>query len=301
VEYNVSDMIAGSPTHVNASGYKRFTPVIAPRVAINQIIKGLFSVYASVSTGFTPPSTSQVLITQLGKVNLDLKPETAISYELGTKGDLLDKKLSYEVAAYLMNVNDKLVTQNFAASGTTPAYSITTNAGQVRYKGIEGKISYAYMPANSNIISLVRPFVTYTYTDNKNIDFKSDNNNNANTKDYSGLKVAGVAPNVINAGLDLFSKQGVYLNLTYSWTDEIPVTFNNQHFAPSYGLLNSRLGYKKNIAQIFNLEVYCGADNMTGSTYTTELFLNPNDNHFFIAGPNKINFYGGANLSYMFK
>ncbi|MCE1165185.1 MAG: TonB-dependent receptor, partial [Bacteroidetes bacterium] len=253
VEYSVTDMMAGTPTHVNMTGYRKFDPIVTPRVAINQIIKGLFSVYASVSTGFTPPSTSQVLITQLGKVNLDLKSETAVSYEIGTKGDLFDKKLSYEIAGYLMNVSNKLVTQNFVASGSTPAYSITTNAGEVRYKGIEGKVSYAYLPANSNIISLVRPFVTYTYTDNKNVDFKSDNNNNANTKDYSGLVVPGVAPNVLNFGLDVFSKQGLYLNMTYSWTDEIYTTFNNQHAAPSYSLLNSRLGYKRNIANMFNL------------------------------------------------
>ena len=301
LEYTVNDMIAGSSSHVNMSGYKRFTPVVTPRVAINQIIKGMFSVYASVSTGFTPPSTSQVLITQLGKVNLDLKPETAISYELGSKGDLFNKTLNYEVAAYLMDVKNKLVTQNFVASGSTPAYSITTNAGHVRYEGIEAKVSYAYMPKKSNIISLIRPFATYTMTINNNIDFKSDNNNNAGTKDYSGLKVPGVAPNVFNAGFDFISKQGVYVNLTYSWTDKIPVTFNNLHFAPSYGLLNSRLGIKRNLAQVFNLEVYCGADNITGSTYATELFLNPNDTHYFIAGPNKINFYGGANLSYNFR
>ena len=39
---------------------------------------------------------------------------------------------------------------------------------------------------------------------------------------------------------------------------------------------------------------------MTGTNYATELFLNPNDTHYFLAGPNKINFYGGVNLSYNF-
>ena len=300
VEYSVSDMIAGSSSHVNQSGYKRFDPVITPRVAINQIINGLFSVYASFSTGFAPPSTGQVLITQLGQVNLDLKPEYAASIELGTKGDLFNKALSYEIAAYQMDVTDKLVSQNFVASGSTPAYSITTNAGKVRYKGIEAKVSYAYMP-KANFLTLLRPFVTFTHTDNENIDFKSDNNNNANTKDYSGLKVPGVSPNVLNAGLDIFTMPGLYLNLTYSYTDQIPVKFDNSHFAPSYSLLNSRLGIKRGIGRVLNLEVYAGADNITGSTYSTELFLNPNDTHYFLAGPNKINFYGGANLSFSIK
>jgi iron complex outermembrane receptor protein len=302
VEYTVTDMVAADTSHahphVNASGYKRFSPIITPRVAINQVIKGMFSLYASVSTGFTPPSTGQVLITQLGQVNLDLKPETAVSFEFGSKGELLKKALNYELAIYQMDVKDKLVSQSFPAVGMTPAYSITTNAGKVRYRGVEAKISYAYVPEKPKFISLVRPFVTYTYTSDKYVDFKSDNNNNANTKDYSGLKVVGVAPNVINAGLDVETKPGVYVNLTYSYNDKIPLSFDNAHFAEAYGLLNSRLGVRRLLGKKFNLEVYGGADNITGQRYPTELFLNPFDKHFYLAGPNKATFYGGLSLSY---
>ena len=113
IEYQVYDMMAKTQTHVNASSYKRFTPIITPRVGINQVIKGLFSVYANLSTGFSPPSTSQILITEFGQVNLDLKPETGISYEIGSKGDLFKKVLNYEIAGYLMDVTNKLITQNF--------------------------------------------------------------------------------------------------------------------------------------------------------------------------------------------
>ena len=298
VEYQVNDMVAQSPMHVNASGYKRFTPIITPRVAINQVIKGMFSLYASVSTGYTPPGTGQVLITSLGKVNLDLKPETALSFEFGSKGDLLKKALNYEIAIYQMDVKDKLVSQTFPAANGVPAYTITTNAGKVRYRGVEAKISYSYVPVNSKGITLVRPFVTYTYTNDKNIDFKSDNNNNANTKDFSGLKVTGVAPNVLNAGLDVETKPGVYANLTYSYTDKIPLSFDNAHIAEAYGLLNGRLGIRRLLGKKLNFELFGGADNITGARYPTELFLNPFDQHFYLAGPNKITFYGGLNLGY---
>lgn len=300
VEYQVYDMIAQSTTHTNATGYKRFKPIITPRVAINQIFKDMISVYASVSTGFAPPSTSQVLITALGKVNLDLKPETATSFEFGTKGNLLKKALNYEIAAYQMDVKDKLVTQNFAAANGNPAYSITTNAGKVRYRGLEAKVSYAYTPMKSKVLSLIRPFVTYTYTKDENIEFKSDNNNNANTKDYGGLKVPGVAPNVFVGGLDIITVPGVYVNATYTYTDKIPLTFDNAHFADAYGLLNARLGIRRTLGKKLNFEVYGGADNITGQRWPTELFLNVNDQHFFISGPNKISFYGGLNLGYNF-
>ncbi len=298
VEYLVYDMVAASPTHVNATGYRRFDPLVTPRIAINQLIKGEFSLYASVSQGYTPPSTSQVLITALGQANLDLKPETATSYEFGSKGSLLRKALNYDIAYYLMDVKDKLVTQNFAAANGNPAYSITTNAGEVRYQGLEATISYAYQPEKSKIISLVRPFVAYTYTNDKNLDYKSDNNNNSNTKDYTGLKVPGVAPNTINAGLDIVTKQGIYLNASYSYTGKQYLTFDNAHQADAYGLLNGRIGFKRLLGKKFNLEVYAGADNITGQRYPIELFLNANDQHFWLAGPNKATFYGGLNLGY---
>ncbi len=287
----MQDLIAQSSSHKNATSYRRFDPVITPRVAINQVINGMFSVYGSFSTGFTPPSTSQVLMTQLGKVNLDLKPENATSIEVRSKGSLLKNALSYEVARYFIDVKDKLVTQNFAAANGNPSYSITTNAGKVRYKGVEAKLVYAFVPEKSKIISLVRPFITYTFTDDENVDFKSNNNNDSTTKDYTGLKVPGVAPNVINIGLDIISVPGVYLNVTYAYTDKIPLTFDNSHTAEAYGLLNSRLSIRRTIAKKLNLEVYGGANNITGQRYPTELFLNVNDQRFYISGPNEINFY----------
>ncbi len=299
-EYQVYDMIPQSNTHVNASGYRRFDPVITPRVAINQLINPNVSVYASFSMGFAPPSTSQVLITQLGKVNLDLKPENAMSIEIGTKGSLLKNALNYEVAGYQMSVKDKLVTQNFAAANGNPAYSITTNAGEVRYRGVEAKLNYSFMPQNSKIFSLIRPFVTYTFTDNKNVNFKNNNNNDSTTVDYTDKVVPGIAPHVINAGLDVETKQGVYLNVTYSYTDKIYLTFDNAHVAEAYGLLNSRLGIRRNIAKRFNIDLYGGADNLTGQLYPTELFLNVNDKRYYISGPNKATFYGGLSLQYLF-
>lgn len=299
-EYTVLDMIPQSNTHVNASGYRRFDPVISPRVAINQLINNNVSVYASFSMGFAPPSTSQILITQLGRVNLDLKPENATSIEIGTKGNLMQNALNYELAAYQMDVKDKLVTQNFAAANGDPAYSITTNAGKVRYRGVEAKINYSFIPKKSNILTLIRPFVTYTFTDNKNVDFKNNNNNDSTTIDYTDKVVPGIAPHVINAGLDVETKPGVYVNLTYSYTDKIFLTFDNSRVAKAYGLLNSRVGIRRNIAGKFNIDLYGGADNMTGQLYPTELFLNVNDRRFYISGPNKINFYGGLSLQYLF-
>ncbi|HEX2787427.1 MAG TPA: TonB-dependent receptor [Ignavibacteria bacterium] len=298
IEYTVNDMIAQSSTHVNMSGYKRFDPIITPRVAINQTINDMVSFYGSLSTGYSPPSTSQVLITQLGKVNYNLEPEKALSIEFGSKGSLLNRNLNYQLAAFQMNVTNKLVTQNFAAANGVPAYSITTNAGEVRYRGFEVALSYAYVPTTLQFITLVRPFATYTYSDFTNVDFKSNNNNDSATKNYNGLKVPGVAPNVFNAGLDVETQPGIYTNLTFMFRDKTPLTFDNVNNAKAFSLFNAKLGLRRSIAQNIYIDVYAGADNIFGETYYQQLFLNVNDKRFYISGPNKATFYGGLSFQY---
>ncbi len=299
IEYTVTDMIAQSSSHVNMSGYKKFDPIVAPRIAINQTFKDMVSFYGSFSTGFSPPSTNQILIPALGTVNYNLVPEKGISYELGSKGSLVDKTLNYELAVFLMNVKDKLVTQNFAAANGVPAYAITTNAGEVRYKGFEGSLSYSYVPPGSKIFSIIRPFINYTYNDFYNIDYKSNNNNDSLTKNYDGLKVPGTPPYYFNAGLDVETKQGPYAYLTYSVRGITPLTFDNSHNAASYGLLNAKIGFHKLFGKYVNLDLYAGADNLTGETYPIELFLNVNDLRFYLSAPNVATFYGGLNFQYL--
>lgn len=298
IEYTVNDMMAQSPSHVNMSGYKRFDPIITPRVAINQTINDMVSFYGSLSTGYSPPSTSQVLITQLGKVNYNLKPEHALSIEFGSKGSLLDRNLNYQLAAFQMNVTDKLVTQNFAAANGVPAYSITTNAGEVRYRGIELSLSYAYVPKTLQFITLIRPFATYTYSDFYNVDFKNNNNNDSTTRNYNGLKVPGVAPNVFNAGLDIETQPGIYANLTFMYRDKTPLTFDNANNAKAFNLFNAKLGLRRSIVKNIYIDLYAGADNLFGETYYQQLFLNVNDKRFYISGPNKATFYGGLTFQY---
>ena len=92
----------------------------------------------------------------------------------------------------------------------------------------------------------------------------------------------------------------VILNLTYSYTDKIFLTFDNAHVVEAYGLLNSRIGIRRVIAKKFNIDLYGGADNLTGELIRSTVFLNVNDQRYYISGPNKATFYGGLSLQYLF-
>ena len=305
VEYGITDMRASTttPLYVNASGYDRFKPVLSPRGALSYQVTNDVSLYASVSQGYSAPATNQVVIAQTGVVNYTLRPELGTSYEVGSKGTLLNKALTYEVAYFNMAVTDKLIPQNVPATATQPAYTLTTNAGKVQHNGLELAVQYAYQPA-TGAVSLIRPFVSYTYSNFYYKDYKSDNNGDSRTITYTGKKESGIAPNLLNAGFDVALRPGFYLNATMMYVDKMPITLTNDHYAGSYTLVNSKLGYRSSLGSHFNLDIYVGSDNMLSSTYSSLIFLNlpnPTNNRplFFNPAP-KITYYTGTVLRYTF-
>ncbi|WP_375445695.1 TonB-dependent receptor [uncultured Fibrella sp.] len=305
VEYGITDMRASTttPLYVNVSGYDRFKPVLSPRGALAYQLTNDVSLYASVSQGYSAPATNQVVIAQTGVVNYNLRPELGTSYEIGSKGSLLSKALTYEIAYFSMAVTDKLVPQNFPAAGSQPAYTLTTNAGKVQHNGLELAVQYAYRPL-AGAVSLVRPFVSYTYSDFYYQDYKSDNNSDNRTINYTGKKESGIAPNLLNAGIDVEVRPGFYLNATMMYVDKMPITLANDHYAQAYTLVNGKLGYRSALGKHLNLDLYVGSDNILSSTYSSLIFLNlpnPANNRplFFNPAP-KITYYSGAMVKYTF-
>ena len=305
-EFGITDMLANSvnPTHANGSGNRSFPAVLTPRLSLLKKLSDHLSIYADVSRGYTPPATSNVVIAAIGKVNAGLRPESAMQYEIGTKGDLFNRKLSYQLALFDLDVHNKIVSQTIPAAGGLPQYTEYVNAGRQQDLGAELTLSYLLLDDRNAAITQLRPFVTYAGSDFKYKDFKSDNNNNGSTADYSNKKVAGVAPDVLNAGIDLETKPGFYAYLTYRYNGAVPYTFDNLHYAKSYNLLNAKIGYRGKLGSHFSADLYAGADNLTGSTYYTFLFYSGNlagttDPHF-LPMPYKTTVYGGAKLAYIF-
>lgn len=280
-----------------------FKPTFTPRISVLKMFGDNISVYASLSTGYTPPALSNIIASN-NSINLSLKPEWGTQYEIGTKGNVLNRKLSYQVAVFDLENTDKLVSQ------TVNTVTSTTNVGKVRNQGAELSLSYSAIDNSDEAISLLRPWASYTYSNFKYIEFKSDNNNNANTVDFSGNKVARVAPNVFNLGFDAATNFGLYLFASYQFVDKTPVTFNNSNYMKSYSLLNAKLGFQRRVCDCLSLDLFVGSDNLTGSTYYSFLFVGPNikgltwakdggtGDGYIIPAPYKATFYGGAKLSY---
>lgn len=293
---------------------KVFKPTFTPDVSLIKVFNTNFSVYGSVSTGYAPPTLSQ-MTTTAGVVNQNLKPEKAIQYEIGTKGSAgAGKKLSYQVALFDLVVTDRLIQQ------TANSVSFYTNASKQRNVGAEAYISYAAINNKDAAITLLRPWLSYSYSHFTYINFqnhgKATSGGDTLLADYSGYKVAAVPADVLNIGLDVMTKGGFYLNVTYRYTDKAPITFDNQHYMKTYNLLSARIGYKKQLGNHFNADVFAGGDNLLGTTYYSFLFIGQNirelaqstdpyisgggGDGYILPAPYKATFYGGASLRYSF-
>jgi len=303
-EFGITDMIPTGGGHFNGSGDRSFPAVFTPRVALLKKFNDAFSVYADVSRGYTPPTTSNTVIATIGKVNNGLRPEYGMQYEIGTKGDLFGRRLSYQLALFDLDVHNKFIPQTVLAAGGLPQYTFYVNAGRQQDLGAELTLSYLVVDDRSSAITQLRPWLSYAYSDFKYKDFKSNHNNDSTTVDYSNKRVAGVAPNVLNLGVDLQTKAGFYVYLSYRYNGAVPYTFDNGHSAKAYSLLNGKIGYRSVPGGHFSVDCYVGSDNLTGSTYYTFLFYSGNlagttDPHF-LPMPYNANIYGGAKLAYIF-
>ncbi|MDR3667772.1 MAG: TonB-dependent receptor plug domain-containing protein [Ignavibacteriaceae bacterium] len=282
---------------------KAFDPYFTPSISILKLITENISVYGSISMGYTPPALSSIINSD-NSINLSLKPESAVQYEIGTKGNFLKSKFSYQLALFDLENTDKLVSEKIGA------VSLTTNAGKQQNLGAELSLSCLAISDENSTVSLLRPWLSYTYSDFTYKNFKSDNNNNAATIDFSGKDVARVPRNMFNMGIDMATDIGLYAFGSFQFVDKVPVTFDNSNYMKSYDLLSAKIGYQKKFGNHFSFDVAVGGDNLLSSTYYSYIFVGPTiggleqpkdggtGDGYILPGSYKPTFYGNLTISY---
>ncbi len=303
-----NSMLATRPNNFDTS----YASMVTPHFALNKVINKHISVYASYSTGFKAPTSSYFYITTpavttpatpaTGSLNHLLSPEKGAQFELGTKGQLFNNQLSYEFAYFNTVFSKKMTAISVVspASPTTTLYSYVVNGGNQNHRGVEGSLKYTAFHSNTSVIRLVKPFANFTYANFTYGDHFTIQKSVTLTEDYSGKMVAGVPKYVVNAGVDLDTKFGIYANLTYNYKDKLPITSMNDYYATSYSLWNGKLGYQVNVSKQFNMDCYVGVTNILGVKYPMMVFANQIPDTY-LAAPLKPVVFGGLNFVYNFK
>jgi len=216
---------------------------------------------------------------------------------------MLRDRLNGQIAFFDLDNKDKLTTQ------TINSVTSTTNIGEQRNTGAEVSASLSVIDAPTSMLSVLRPWASYTYTNARYVSFKSDNTNNASTVDFSGNFAARVPKTMWSGGLDASTRAGFYLTSTYQFVGRAPVTFDNSTWVRSYDLLSAKLGYRATLQHRYRLDLFAGGDNLTNSTYYTFLFVGPNyrglaqsqdggtGDGYILPGNYRARYYFSANVS----
>ena len=294
LKYDVSNYILPAQ-----SGIKRFKPQATPRVAISHNFAEALTLHASVSSGFSPPSSSEVKNVD-GSINPLLQAEKGINYEINAKGNVPGSRLSYDLAVFKMDMKGELIGQS-VQQGIT----IYNNAGKTTHDGAELALSWQILrPEDNNQVLSLRPFVALTYSDFKFKNYKILNANNEVTANFDGNELTGVSPWVFNGGIDFETQYGIYIYMNYYFNDKMPLNDGNTAYNPSYQLLNSKIGYKKRLGKSFELNIYGGVDNIFNEAYSSIVSLNAvgfagAQPAYFNPSP-KRNGYAGFGFKYLF-
>lgn len=257
---------------------KNFDPVFSPRIALLKKLNEHISVHTSISKGFSPPTVAE-LFPSTATFNDEINPEEGTNFEVGFRGTLFSNALQFDLVGYNFRLDETIVVRR-----TDDDADYFVNAGKTDQKGLELSLSWN-LNRDNHFVTLL-PWLSYSLNHYRFSEYIQDVN------DYSGNKLTGVAPNILVAGLDLIMQNGLYANLSYTFTDSIPLDDANSEFSDPYSLLGAKVGYNFRAGGNFPLTVFAGVDNLLDESYSLGHDLNAFGGRYYNPAL-PINFYVG--------
>lgn len=286
----VSSAAAGPEGYVVTQDFR---PQVSPRVALLKELTDQISAYASVSTGFSPPTEAELRPSD-GSLNRDLRAERGTSYEVGSRGTLRLRghELTFDVALFDFELRNTIVSRS-NAQGT----QLFANSGATHQRGAEVAASgwlWRPMRAIPNTDDMettgtsLRLWASYAYNH-----FRFGSYESAAGQDFSGNRLTGTAPHTLSAGLDFSQRLGFYLSPTVSHQATLPLNDANTDYAAGYWVFGSRAGWRRTLFAKLDLDAYAGVENAADRHYSLGNDLNAFGGRYFQPAPGR-NYYGGA-------
>ncbi|MFT4454132.1 TonB-dependent receptor [Pseudomonas sp. RTCS2] len=215
------------------------------------------SIYVSYATSATPPGAMLGEGTEgnpLGNttdragnlLSSDLEPEETTNYEIGTKWDLLDQRLSLAAALF------RTEKENARVQVDTTTYE---NVGETRVQGIE-------LSASGKITEKWQVFAGYTYMEARQIDGGAVNKANDGNQ----------LPNTPNNSASLWTTYSITPKLTVGggafYVDDVYGSVANTTMVDSYVRYDAMAAYKLTK----NVDLQLNVQNLTNEVYYDKAF-----------------------------
>jgi iron complex outermembrane receptor protein len=275
-----------------------FRPEVSPRVALLKEFSPQLSGYASISTGFAPPTVEEIRPSD-ASLNSALQAERGTSYEVGTRGSFFANRLRYEANVFAVELRQTIV-----SSTTDQGVVVFRNAGRTHQRGLEAAVSGwlwqsgAPGAEGTSAPSAIgagptglRAWVSYAYNN-----FRFGRYPSGGT-DLRGNRLTGTTPHTLGGGLDFSHPTGFYLNPSLSHQARVVLNDANTEEAPGYWVFGGRGGWRRTLARRLEINAYAGLDNATSRNYSLGNDLNAFGGRYFQPAPGR-NWYAGTQVGW---
>ncbi len=273
----------------NQSGKYDFDVKVSPSFGISKQLNKSLMLFGNISHGFSNPTLEEILLPN-NQINATIKPEEGWNFEIGSRGKLLNQKLSYSISVFQMNVKNLLVAKRIGDNEY-----IGVNAGKTSYKGLELTINNLIFKNDIFNIRHHNNFSFNNYKFKNYVDFEYD---------YSGKKLPGIPNLTINTSVNWETLLGFYGNIAYNYVGKMLLRDDNSISSKKYQLVNATLGYKLNFSKKISTNFYFKANNLFDEKYASMLLINASSfgnsqpRYYYPGEPSNIN--AGIQLKYNF-
>ena len=295
-DWKAWQLTAGASINSFKLGFERFQPVSAgrqvrtirnqwaPRIAFSRKFAGEglnVLLYSSLSKGFSPPSTAELLPTG-GAINAGLQPEQGLNLDFGIKATI-EKRLYIDVNLFRFTLDNTIVQRRDAGGG-----DFFINAGKTRQVGIETYLGLPLARGAARNASLL--WISHTWSRFRYRSFRQL------TNDFSGKQLPGIPAHLLSAGFDLSGESPFYASLTYQYSDRIPLNDANSAYSDAYHLLSIKTGYRHTLGRM-GIRYSIGVDNLLNQVYSLGNDFNGFGGRYFNAAPSR-NYYVSVDLEW---
>lgn len=233
----------------------RVSLVAAPRLAILYRLHPAVSLYLLAARGFSSPSLAEIRPSD-GNYYGNLEAEYGWNYEAGIKGEWLDRRLRFDIAAYFFDLKQAIVRRT-----NTAGAEYFVNSGATRQHGMEGLLSYQLLRSDTRWVRSLNLQSSYSFQPYRFTDYVQSGIN------YSGNKLTGVPTHIWVSGMDIETGNGMYGIVSLNCTGALPLTDANDVTAAAYQLLQIKIGYRGRQEEK-RWDIFAGADNLLNQRYS---------------------------------
>lgn len=234
---------------------KNIEKVLTPRFAVLYRINQDLSLYTLAAKGFSPPSVAEIRPSD-GNYYGDLAAEYGWNYEAGIKGELFNRHLQFDVAAYFFSLKNAIVRRT-----TITGAEYFVNAGGTTQNGIEAMVKYDIIKKQTGFITGFNLWSSYSFQPYR---FEAYQQGAIN---YSGNAVTGVPRNIWVSGIDLSIHQNSYFNISVNAVSSLPLTDANDVYAAGYTLMQMKFGHYIS-GPHSRWHLFAGIDNLLNQVYS---------------------------------